>query len=89
MIAILQCLNVKRAKCREFMRGFIISILLFGFTTVTFAQNLADNVIEVEAKGSYLMEDSNSKQLERQLALFEAKRAALETAGKYILLIFH
>ena len=45
---------------------------------------MADNVIEVEAKGSYLMGDGNSKQLARQLALFEAKRAALETAGKYL-----
>ena len=84
MIVILQCLNVKRAKCREFVRGFIVSILLLGFTTVTFAQELADNVIEVEAKGSYLMGDGNSKQLARKLALFEAKRAALETAGKYL-----
>jgi len=84
MIVILQYLNIKRAKCMEFMRGFIISILLLGFTTGTFAQNLADNVIEVEARGSYLMGDGNSKQLARQLALFEAKRAALETAGKYL-----
>ena len=84
MIVILQCLNVKSAKCKEFMRGFIITILLLGFTTVIFAQDLADNVIEVEAKGSYLMGDGNSKQLARQLALFEAKRAALETAGKYL-----
>jgi tetratricopeptide (TPR) repeat protein len=84
MIVILQCLNVKRAKCREFMRGFIISILLLGFTPGTFAQNLADNAIEVEAKGSYLMGVGNSKQLARQLALFEAKRSALETAGKYL-----
>lgn len=66
------------------MRGFIISILLLGFSTITFAQNLADNVIEVEAKGSYLMGDGNSKQLARQLALFEAKRSALETAGEYL-----
>ena len=84
MIVILQCLNVKRAKCMGFMRGFIISILLLGFTTGTFAQNLADNAIEVEAKGSYLMGVGNSKQLARQLAIFEAKRSALETAGKYL-----
>jgi len=84
MIVILQCLNVKRAKCREFMRGFIISILLLGFTTGTLAQNLADNAIEVEAKGSYLMGVGTSKQLARQLAIFEAKRSALETAGKYL-----
>jgi len=47
------------------MRGFIISILFLGFTTVTFAQNLADNAVEVEAKGSYLMGDGNSKQIAR------------------------
>ena len=66
------------------MRGFIISILLLGFTTGTFAQNLADNAIEVEAKGSYLMGVGTSKQLARQLAIFEAKSSALETAGKYL-----
>ena len=84
MTAIFQRLNVKKAKCREFIRGFIISILLLGFSNVTFAQNLADNAIEVEANGSYLMRDGNSKQLARQVALFEAKKSALETAGKYL-----
>lgn len=82
MILVLDSLSGKRGKDKGIMRGF--AILLLGFTTIAFAQNLADNVIEVEAKGSYLMGDDNSKQLARQLALFEAKRAALETAGKYL-----
>jgi tetratricopeptide (TPR) repeat protein len=84
MMVTLDCLSGKRGNDKVTVRGFIVSILLLGFTTVTFAQNLADNVIEVEAKGSYLMGDGNSKQLARQLALFEAKRSALETAGKYL-----
>jgi len=83
-MVVLDCLNGKKGKDKVIMRGFIIAILLLGFTTGTFAQNLADNVIEVEARGSYLMGDGNSKQLARQLAIFEAKRAALETAGKYL-----
>ena len=37
--------------------------------------------VEVEAEGSYLMGDRDSKQDARQLALFEAKRSALEKAG--------
>ena len=88
MVAIILEINVSTRRTdgqsRKFMRVFIISILLLGFTAVTFAQDLADNIIEVEANGSYLMGVGNSKQLARQLALFEAKRAALETAGKYL-----
>ncbi|MDY7001826.1 MAG: hypothetical protein SVS15_08605, partial [Thermodesulfobacteriota bacterium] len=40
-----------------------------------------DEAVEVEAEGSYLMGDRDSKQDARQLALFEAKRSALEKAG--------
>jgi tetratricopeptide (TPR) repeat protein len=84
MMVTLDCLSGKRGNDKVIVHGFIVSILLLGFITVTFAQNSADNVIEVEAKGSYLMGDGNSKQLARQLALFEAKRSSLETAGKYL-----
>jgi len=84
MMVVLDCLSGKRGKDKVIMRGFILAILLLGFTTIAFAQNLEDNVIEVEARGSYLMGDGNSKQLARQVALFEAKRSALETAGKYL-----
>jgi hypothetical protein len=84
MMAMLDCLIGKRGKDKVFMRVFIIAILLLDFTAATFAQDFADNAIEVEAKGSYLMGDGNSKQLARQLAIFEAKTSALETAGKYL-----
>ncbi len=66
------------------MKTFIIAILLLGFSNIAFAENPAENIIEVEAKGSYQMGDGDSKLVARQLALFEAKIKALESAWRYI-----
>jgi len=66
------------------MRTFIIAILLLGLSNITFAENQAENIVEVETKGSYLMGDGDSKEVARKLALFEAKKNALESAWRYI-----
>lgn len=66
------------------MRTFIIAVLLLGLSNITSAENPAENIVEVEAKGSYLMGDGDSKLVARQLALFEAKKNALESAWRYI-----
>ena len=66
------------------MRTFIIAILLLGLSNIAFAENQAENIVEVETNGSYLMGDGDSKLVARKLALFEAKKSALELAWKYI-----
>ena len=66
------------------MRTFIIAVLLLGLSNITFAENQAENIVEVEAKGSYLMGNGDSKLVARQLAIFEAKKNALELAWRYI-----
>lgn len=58
---------------------FAIFLFLALGSGVSHAQE--DESVEVEAEGSYLMGDRDSKQDARQLALFEAKRSALEKAG--------
>ena len=54
MMVALDCLSAKRKREKVIMLGFIITILLLGFTAVTFAQNSADNIVEVVAKGTKL-----------------------------------
>ncbi|WP_457572197.1 hypothetical protein [Desulfovulcanus sp.] len=58
---------------------FIWMICLFFILSSAWAQNQEEVV--VEAEGSYLMGDRDSKQTARELALYEAKRMALEKAG--------
>ena len=77
-------LGGKTAEKRMTMRTFIIAVLLLGLSNIIFAENSTENIIEVEAKGSYLMGDGDSKLVARQLALFEAKKNALESAWRYI-----
>jgi hypothetical protein len=54
-------------------------VFLLLFVPSALAQNLEEVV--VEAEGTYLMGDRDSKQTARELALYEAKRMALEKAG--------
>ena len=66
------------------MKTFIIAILLLSLSNIAFAENPAENIVEVEAKGSYIMRDDDSREVAKQLALFEAKKKALESAWRYI-----
>ena len=63
------------------VRTFIIAILLLCLSNITFAENPAENIVEVEAEGSYLMGDVDSKLVAKQLALFEAKKTLWNRSG--------
>ena len=65
------------------MKPIKIILVIFLFLALGSGVSRAqeDESVEVEAEGSYLMGDRDSKQDARQLALFEAKRSALEKAG--------
>jgi hypothetical protein len=67
------------------MRTIIIATLLFltsvnGFASAT---NEVD-IIEIEAEGSYRMSADDSVDLARKVALFTAKRHAVNLAGRYL-----
>lgn len=56
-------------------------VLAMTFILVAVPISAEEPPMEVEAEGSYLMGDRDSRQDARKLALFEAKRQALEKAG--------
>jgi len=44
----------------------------------------ADDILEIEAEGSYRMEADSSVDLAKKVALFTAKRKAVDLAGRYL-----
>jgi hypothetical protein len=66
------------------MRHFIPIALLLFFSISDFASAAEDNVIEVEAEGSCQIADSYPIELAKSLALFTAKRKAVDLAGRYL-----
>ena len=66
------------------MRNFIIVALLVLFSTNGVASAAEDDIFEIEAEGSYRMEAGASIDLAKILALFIAKRKAVDLAGRYL-----
>jgi len=57
--------------------------VLFGFPIVSFCASADLNSFNMEAKGSYTSRDGDSKVLAQALAVFAAKRSAVQSAAKY------
>jgi len=66
------------------MPNFIIAALLVLFSINGVALAAEENIFEIEAEGSYQMEDDSSVDLAKKVALFTAKRKAIELAGRYL-----
>ena len=66
------------------MRNFILFALLVLFSINGVVSAAADDIFEIEAEGSYRMEAGASLDLAKKLALFTAKRKAVELAGRYL-----
>ncbi|MDH3829223.1 MAG: hypothetical protein OET21_17500 [Desulfobacterales bacterium] len=66
------------------MRHLIIVALLVLFSINGGALAARDDIFEIEAEGSYRMEASSSLDLAKKLALFTAKRKAVDLAGRYL-----
>jgi hypothetical protein len=66
------------------MRNFIMSALLILFSINGVASAAEDDIFEIEAEGSYRMEAGASIDLAKKLALFTAKRKAVDLAGSYL-----
>ena len=66
------------------MRYFIIMALLALFSINGVASAVEEDVFEIEAEGRYRMGSSSSIELAKKMALFTAKRKAVDQAGKYL-----
>jgi hypothetical protein len=68
---------------KQLMLKFIIAVLLVFFN-IGFAQGVEEDGVVLETEGTYLQGVGDSKQLAKLLALFEAKRQAVDLAGRYL-----
>jgi hypothetical protein len=66
------------------MRNFIITALLALFSINCVASAEEDDIFEIEAEGSYRMEAGSTIDPAKELALFIAKRKAVDLAGRYL-----
>jgi hypothetical protein len=66
------------------MRNFIPIALLMFFSINGLASAAEDNVFEVEAEGRYQIADSFQIELAKSMALYTAKRKAVDLAGRYL-----
>ena len=65
------------------MRNLIILASLVLFTIGSVAPAKEEDIFEIEAEGSYRLEAGSSIDLAEKLALFIAKRKAVDLAGRY------
>ena len=66
------------------MRNFIMAALLVSFSINGVATATEDDIFEIEVEGRYQMEVGSSVDLAKEVALFSAKRKAIELAGRYL-----
>jgi hypothetical protein len=66
------------------MRYFIMAILLVLFSINGVASAAKYDIFEIETEGSYRMQAGASIDLAKKLALFTAKRKAVDLAGRYL-----
>ena len=60
----------------------MVFVLLFFLSSIALAAE--DDIFEIEAEGSYRMQAGTSIDLAKKLALFIAKRKAVDLAGRYL-----
>jgi len=66
------------------MRTLIIAALLVLFSMNGVVSAAEDDIFEIEAEGSYRMEAGAPIDLAKEVALFTAKRKAVDIAGRYL-----
>ena len=65
------------------MRNLLMMVMLVFFSINAVASALEDDIIELEAEGSYRFEAGYPVGLAKEVAFFTAKRKAVELAGRY------
>jgi hypothetical protein len=66
------------------MRNLLMATLLVLFLINDGASAAGDDIFEIEAEGSYRNEAGVSLDLAKELAIFTAKRKAVDLAGRYL-----
>ena len=66
------------------MRSLMMSALLSFVLVVTVASASENDVFEIETEGRYRMKAGSSNDLAKAMALYTAKRKAVDLAGKYL-----
>jgi len=66
-----------------FFAAIVGLVVLFGAPIVTSSASADLNSLEMEAEGSYTPRGGDTKALAQALAVFEAKRSAVQTAARY------
>ena len=66
------------------MCNFIMAVLLVLFSINGVASAGGNDIFEIEADGSYRMEAGSSIDLAKKVAIFIAKRKAVDLAGRYL-----
>jgi len=66
------------------MRALILGALLVLFSFDSVVSAAQGNIFEIEAEGSYRINDVASIDLAKKMALFAAKRQAVDLAGRYL-----
>jgi hypothetical protein len=69
---------------KQLMLKFIISALFLTLFNPSSAQGVEEDVVVLETQGTYVKGVGDSKPLAKALALFDAKRQAVESAGRYL-----
>jgi len=69
---------------RVIMGNLILTVLLVLFSIKGVASAAEDDVFVIEAEGSYRTEAGSSVDLAKKVALFTAKRKAVDLAGRYL-----
>ncbi len=66
------------------MRPLILGALLVLFSISSVVSAAQEDIFEIEAEGSYRINDVASIDLAKKMALFSAKRQAVDLAGRYL-----
>ena len=66
------------------MRNIIMAALMILFSINDVATAIKNDIFEIETEGRYQMEVGSSADLAKKVALFSAKRKAIELAGRYL-----
>ena len=66
------------------MRILITAALLVLFSITGIVSAAEDDIFEIETEGSYRIKDDTSIDLAKKMALFSAKKKAVDLAGRYL-----
>jgi hypothetical protein len=79
-----RAISVERQKARYMIGGLLFVFIWPLFSSMPHAWSLEGDVVEMETTGVYKTGMGDSEELAEQLALFQAKKMAIETAAKYL-----